>query len=47
MVERGNFVGICGFSSLDWATCDLASTYRCPWDRTGPLPKTMQKYSCW
>ena len=23
-------MGICGFSSLDWATCDLANTYRCP-----------------
>ncbi|BDA45159.1 Carboxylic acid reductase [Coccomyxa sp. Obi] len=27
MVSRGNFVGISGFSSLDWATADLACTY--------------------
>ena len=25
--KREDFVGICGFSSLDWVTADFANTY--------------------
>ena len=27
MVQRGEFVGICGFASVDWAVSDMACLY--------------------
>ena len=29
VVQRGEFVGICGFASVDWAVSDLACLYTC------------------